>query len=185
MKKKELKEEVRNLKENNRKNQALARELDNENCQLKEEVRQLKEDVHSLSEIAAFYGTVSRVLGDNIPGSVYIKAINTDKRKKTTTITWTDDSTTTVKCGKEDTFDEQKGILYCIAKKVMTPPEYTALTSGNPVYKKGGRKLPVKIYLGLFSKNADERKKYQKSWEKIPGPVRQATKAFVNNVAEA
>ena len=48
-----------------------------------------------------------------------IKKVYINKMKKTTTILWTDNTSTTVACQEGDTFDEEKGILACYMKKVF------------------------------------------------------------------
>lgn len=48
-----------------------------------------------------------------------IKKVYINEKKKTVTILWVDDTNTTVTCQKEDTFDEEKGILACYMKKVF------------------------------------------------------------------
>ena len=48
-----------------------------------------------------------------------IKKVYINKKKKTVTILWVDDTNTTVTCQKGDTFDEEKGILACYMKKVF------------------------------------------------------------------
>lgn len=48
-----------------------------------------------------------------------IKKVYINKKKKTVTILWTDNTNTTVACQKGDTFDEEKGILACYMKKVF------------------------------------------------------------------
>ena len=48
-----------------------------------------------------------------------IKKVYINKKKKTVTILWVDNTNTTVTCQKGDTFDEEKGILACYMKKVF------------------------------------------------------------------
>lgn len=48
-----------------------------------------------------------------------IKKVYINKKKKTVTILWTDNTNTTVTCQNGDTFDEEKGILACYMKKVF------------------------------------------------------------------
>ena len=48
-----------------------------------------------------------------------IKKVYINEKKKTITILWVDNTNTTVTCQKEDTFDEEKGILACYMKKVF------------------------------------------------------------------
>ena len=48
-----------------------------------------------------------------------IKKVYINKKKKTVTILWTDNTNTTVACQKVDTFDEEKGILACYMKRVF------------------------------------------------------------------
>ena len=48
-----------------------------------------------------------------------IKKVYINKKKKTVTILWVDNTNTTVTCQNGDTFDEEKGILACYMKKVF------------------------------------------------------------------
>ena len=48
-----------------------------------------------------------------------IKKVYINKKKKTVTILWVDNTNTTVTCQKGDNFDEEKGILACYMKKVF------------------------------------------------------------------
>ena len=161
-------------------------DLKRENDALLEDNIALKNDVSKLAELTAFYGTTLAKIKEETEKKVFISGVSTDKRKKTTTVTWSDGRETTVKCDKEDEFDEQKGVLLCIAKEVMSYDEYGALVSGKYVFKPQlkDRKLPTKIYMNLSSSDKAVRLRAQKQWEKIPENVRQATKAEVRNKLE-
>ena len=50
-------------------------------------------------------------------GEIRPQIVNVKFMKPLTKVKWTDGSTTTVECAESDTFDEEKGILLCIAKK--------------------------------------------------------------------
>ncbi len=162
-------------------------DLKRENDALIKDNIALKSDVSKLAELTAFYGTtLAKIKEETENKAIFIAGVNTDKRKKTTTVTWSDGRETTVKCEKDDVFDEQKGVLLCIAKEVMSYDEYGALVSGKYVFKPQlkDRKLPTGIYMNLSSPDKAVRIKAQKQWEKIPERIRQATKAEVRNKLE-
>jgi len=48
-----------------------------------------------------------------------IKKVYINKKKQAITVLWKDETSTTVICQPDDTFDEEKGILACYMKKVF------------------------------------------------------------------
>lgn len=58
------------------------------------------------------------LIAENCPDDD-IKNVYFNKEKRTTTILWKDGSYTTVKCSKNDTWDEEKAIALCYMKKIF------------------------------------------------------------------
>lgn len=73
-------------------------------------------DLFNLAVKIADYPQRLRINDRDLPN---IAQVYFNKTKGTTTVKWVDDTTTTVTCDKEDTFDLHTGISLCITKKIL------------------------------------------------------------------
>ena len=76
-----------------------------------------------------------------------IKKVQINEKKKVVTIVWTDGRVTLAKCGENDIWDPEKGLLVCIAKHMFV--------SGTQMNKWLKAQIPEKEPEGFFEKLAD------------------------------
>lgn len=111
--------------------------------------------------------------------AISIKSI--DFSDDVTTITWSDEATTSVKRMKGEKHDTHTAVAYAIAKRVLG----TTSISDVVEYYQGDHSKDAKylrIYSYLNSSNPVKRAKAQKTWEKLPESKRQSIKAIAKRV---
>lgn len=105
---------------------------------------------------------------------------NVDWDGDTTTVTWSDGTTTTVKRQKGEKYDRQSAISYAITKKVLGNTSIAEVVESYDESHKNDAKY-ARIYRALRSKSARNRIRAQKAWEKVPENKKASIKARIAN----